>query len=140
MFSQSLIQKGVVREEQLIDGSILCHTVFKKLNGFLVQRILKFVVKRWKRLRVDARIVIEAVKAQPLTKKLGRQTTGFRVFEHTAGLRSQLLRITQLALGRRPQQLRIRLGGPEKVTEPTRHFIVGQGDQRRLSGWTFDTV
>src|SRR5688572_27339774 len=124
MLCERLVQEGVVGGHDLSHWTIPANDVLEERNRLVVHRRLHFIGELREARGIDAAVLIETIKAQPLPEEFRRQTPRLRIGEHSLYLTLELLSVRQLAgLGGAPE-LVIGQGRPEEVAQTIRQLPV----------------
>ncbi len=86
----------------------MLHDVDKEPNRLLEHGRAEFVVEFWKPRSIDAVVLFEAAKVEPVAAELGRQPTHAVVAEHPSRLLQQHFAVMQISRRCMLQQFSIR--------------------------------
>ncbi len=108
---QPLVQKRVVRGDQLGDAAVASQHMFEQPLGFLPHRLPQVVVKIGKEPHVG-RERLQISQVEPLTGEVGYERLRPPVGQHPADLPLQFLRLAELAGSRPIEQFVVRDAAP----------------------------
>src|SRR5262249_400500 len=125
MLRQPLVEKGIVRVEQIENTAILAEYALKKQFCFAAKGLTQTLVKIGKRIRVwsDG---LQVSKLKPLAAEIADESLRARIVQHAARLQFQHRRVFQLSLFRNIQQLVVRDAAPKKERKPRGEFEIVQ--------------
>ena len=126
MFGQNGIHNCVVAIDKIEYRAISLHEVNKETQRLFVHRLSKFVCKAFETPAVDAVVLLEPAKVQPVTAKFRSHTPDALVPQHASCLSKKNLTPVQVSGRGMAQQLVIRQAGPKKVAQPTGQIVVRQ--------------
>ena len=114
---QPLVEKGVVRPDQIEHAAILAHHAVEEELGLLPERLTQVVieVREETRVRTDR---LEIAQPQPLSGEVGREVERAPIGEHSARLLLELLRAAELAANRRVEQFIVGDAAPQEERQP----------------------
>ena len=116
MLGEPIVEKGVVRGEQIRERAVLTHLAGEKERGLLTEGLTKAVeLGKLRRVRFHGR---EILQVQPVAEEAGQEGIRLAVGEHAPHLLLQPCRITQTAVCHHRVQRGVRLGVPEELRQP----------------------
>ena len=130
VLGQDRVDERVIGVEEIKHRAISLNDIDEKANRFLIHRLSKFVCKAGKPAAIDAVVLFETAKIEPIAAEFDREGPHAIVAQHSSRLSEKDFRSAKVARGGMAQEFLVGHGRPKEVAQTARQSVIGQRTRR----------
>src|SRR5262245_24486938 len=123
VFCERAVDEGVAGVEEFENRAVALNQIDKETDWFLEHGLAQLVSEFRKAAAIDAVVLFEATKVEPVAAELDGQAADAVVKPYPPRLRRENFRLKQIARPRVRQKLGIRHAGPEEVAQAAGELV-----------------